>query len=160
MFPVLTVSRICGTDDRDIYTYIYIYIYVYRRSYLKFSSYDTGVSSAGQSFRLSSALFMYDWGVFGCRSDLVLLFFVSGSFVANVSFCGRMTKPQQRKRNLFIVPPQKEAFATKLPVARKRKTTVQGRKGNQTHLSHTRRERRASDNFVLRLKHQCRMKRI
>ena len=34
------------------------------------------------------------------------------------------------KGNLFIVPPQKEAFATKLPVVWKRKTTTQGRNGN------------------------------
>ena len=71
--------------------------------------------------------------------------------------------PPQKKhllQNLFIVPPQKEAFTTKLSVARKRKTGAQGRNGNRTHLSHTRRERRTSDNFVLRLKHQCRKKRI
>ena len=70
------------------------------------------------------------------------------------------TKPQQKKRHFFIVPPQKEAFATKLSVARKRKTTAQGRNGNRRHLSHTRRERRTSDTLVLRLKHQCRMKGI
>ena len=69
-------------------------------------------------------------------------------------------KFQQKKENLFIVPPQKEAFATKLSMARKRKTTAQGRNGNRTYLSNTRRERRTSDTFVLLLKHQCRMKRI
>ena len=31
------------------------------------------------------------------------------------------TKPQQKKENIFIVPPQKETFTTKLPVVRKRK---------------------------------------
>ena len=31
------------------------------------------------------------------------------------------TKPQQKKGNIFIVPPQKETFTTKLPMARKRK---------------------------------------
>ena len=71
------------------------------------------------------------------------------------------TQPQPKKRNIFVVPPQTETFLTKLPVAQKRKrTTTQGRKGNRTHLSHTRRERRTSDTFVLRSKHQCRMKRI
>ncbi|KAK3738929.1 hypothetical protein RRG08_006496 [Elysia crispata] len=47
------------------------------------------------------------------------------------------TKPQQKKENLFIMPPQEEAFATKLPVAWKRKTTAQGGNSNRTHLSHT-----------------------
>ena len=65
----------------------------------------------------------------------------------------------KKKGNLFIVPLQKEAFAKKLSVARKRKTTVQGRNGNRTHLSHTRREGRTSENFVFCLRHQCRMKR-
>ena len=31
------------------------------------------------------------------------------------------TKPQQKKGNIFIVPPPEETFTTKLPVARKRK---------------------------------------
>ena len=61
------------------------------------------------------------------------------------------TKPQQKKGNIFIVPPHKETFTTKLPVARKRKKTTQGRNGNRTHLSHTRRERRTGNTFVLRL---------
>ena len=53
------------------------------------------------------------------------------------------TKPQQKKGNIFLVPPQREIFTTKLLVVRKRKKkkTTQGRNGNQTHLSHTRRER-------------------
>ena len=44
------VFLICWAKSRTfskfIYTYtdIYIYIYIYIRSYLKFSSYDTGVS--------------------------------------------------------------------------------------------------------------------
>ena len=70
------------------------------------------------------------------------------------------TKPQQRKGSIFIVPPQKETFFTKLPVAWTRKKTTQGRNGYQTHLSHNRKEQRTSDTFVLRSKHQCRMKRI
>ena len=40
-------------------------------------------------------------------------------------------KPQQKKRNLYIVLPQKEAFATKFSVARKRKTKAQSRNGNR-----------------------------
>ena len=70
------------------------------------------------------------------------------------------TKPQHKKGNLLIMPPQKEAFATKLSVARKRKTTAQGQNGNRTHLSHTQRELKSRVLLVFRLKHQCCMKRI
>ena len=54
-----------------VYIYIYIYIYRYRRFYLKFSAYYTCVSSGGQRCRLSSALFGYDWGVFGWNTSVV-----------------------------------------------------------------------------------------
>ena len=62
-----------------------------------------------------------------------------------------------RVLNCGSVPPLKETFTTKLPVARNEKKTpaTQGRNGNRTNLSHTRRERRTSDTFFLRSKHQC-----
>ena len=69
----------------------------YRRSYLKFSSYDTNVSSGGQ---------VITWLSSG-KTEVCLV--------------------AAPKGNLFIITPQKEAFATKLPVARERKTTAQGR---------------------------------
>ena len=121
---------------------MYRYIDRYRRFYLKFSAYYTCVIERAQPYSAATNR---------CNLCIAEKYFIV------------KTKPSlNKRRQIFSSCPhrKKHLLQNYQWPGNEKKTTTQGRNGNRTHLSHTRRERRTGDTFVLRLKHKCSMQRI
>ena len=118
----------------------------------------TSTSEIVLKLKESKTEYLISWDIIGRMQPYLAVTNRCNLYIAEKYFFLK-TKPNLNKRR-EIFSSTERSICYKTSSGPETKNNSPRSERQPTHLIHTRRERRTSDTFVLRLKNQCRMKRI